>query len=426
MSRKAADVEAIRTLDDFEVQGRTVLVRADFNCPIEKGTRRIKDDTRIRASAPTIRELAEKGARVVVLSHQGDPLDYQNFTSLAEHAERLSTALGKRVIFIDDVCGPAARERIRQLGEGEVLLLENVRYHTEETIIFEKQVALSPEEQAETPVVRKLSPLAQLYVCDAFACVHRSEPTLVGFPEVLPSAAGRLFAAELATLERVRENPEKPCVFMLGGAKILDAFAMMKTVLASGSADEILATGLVGQVFLLAEGIELGEASMRVIREMKLAEFVPAAKELLAGHGKKIRRPVDVAVDRDGAREEVRVKELPADGPIMDVGTRTVKEYADVLAKARTIFLNGPAGAYEREEFSEGTRRLWEAVARSDGFSLIGGGDTIAAAKRFGVAEEMSAISTAGGGLILYLSGEKLPVLEALEKSGRREGAGKA
>ena len=406
----------MKTLDDFDVRGKTVLVRVDFNCPVEKGTKRIKDDTRIRAAAPTIRELSEKGARVVVLSHQGDPLDYQNFTTLAEHAERLSGVLEKPVMFIDDVCGPAARERIRELGEGEILLLENVRYHTEETIIFEKQVGMSPADQAKTPVVAKLAPLADLYVCDAFACVHRSEPTLVGFPEVLPSAAGRLFQREIETLTRVREHPDKPCVFLLGGAKILDAFAMMQTVLENGSADLILPVGLVGQMFLLADGVDLGGRSMDVIREMKLEQFAGAARELAGTFADRIRRPADVAVSRDGKREEVDVADLPADAAIMDIGARTIAAYRDDLAKAKTIFLNGPAGVYEEEAFAKGTQELWRAVARSEAFSFIGGGDTIAAAKRFGVADEMSAICTAGGGLILFLSGKKLPVLEALGK----------
>ena len=410
----------IRTLDDIEVEGKTVFVRVDFNCPVEKGTGRIKDDTRIRAAAPTIAELADRWARVVVLSHQGDPLDYQNFFSLAEHAARLETALGRTVGFINDVCGPAARAGVKALKDGEILLLENVRQHTEETIIFEKQVALSPVEQAKTPVVSKLAPLGDFYVCDAFACVHRSEPTLVGFPELLPSAAGRLFQRELETLTRVRENPERPCLFLLGGAKILDAFAMMQTVLENGSADGILSTGLVGQMFLLADRVDLGEASMKVVRELKLEQFIPNAASLLEKFGDRIRRPLDVAIERDRRRVEILDSDLPADAPIMDIGARTIEAYSKDIAGARTVFLNGPAGVYEREQFAAGTKALWEAVARSDAFSLIGGGDTIAAAKRFGVAQEVSYICTAGGGLILFLSGKPLPVVDALVRSAQR------
>ena len=410
-----------RTLDDIKVSGKTVFVRVDFNCPLDKDTGRIKDDTRIRAAAPTISELADKGARVVVLSHQGDPLDYQNFISLAEHAEHLREILAKPVAFIDDVCGPAARDRVRALKDGEILLLENVRFHTEETIIFEKQVALPPAEQAGTPVVAKLAPLGDFYVCDAFACVHRSEPTLVGFPEILPSTAGRLFQREMETLTRVRENPQKPCVFVLGGAKILDAFAMMRAVLDNGSADTVLATGLVGQMFLRADGITLGEPSMQVIREMKLDGFVSTAAELRKTFGDTILRPLDVGIKTASGRADVAVSDLPADGPIMDIGPKTLRAYSDVLVRARTIFLNGPAGVYEQEEFASGTRGLWQATAQSDAFSLIGGGDTIAAAKRFGVADKVSYICTAGGGLILFLSGKPLPVVDALRKSAQKE-----
>ncbi len=244
----------VLTLDDFELRSKTVLLRVDINSPVDLATKAIKDDTRIQRCLPTIRELAEKGARVVVLAHQGDPLDYQNFTSLEQHARSLSRLLGREVAFLDDVAGPAARERIRRLRDGEILLLENVRIHTEETIIFEEEVNLSPAEQAKTYIVRNLAPLADLYVCDAFAAAHRSEPTLVAFQELLPSAAGRLFEEELRALTAVKANPERPCLFVLGGAKILDAFKMMRVALESGAADGVLTAGLTGQIMLLAAG----------------------------------------------------------------------------------------------------------------------------------------------------------------------------
>ena len=183
----------VLTLDHLELEGKTVLLRVDINSPVDRQTKKIRDDTRIRRCLPTIRELAGRGARVVVLAHQGDPLAYQNFTPLAQHAEILSRLLGQPVAYLDDVAGPAARDRIRSLKNGDILLLENVRIHTEETIVFEERVPLSPAEQAETYIVRNLAPLADLYVCDAFAAAHRSEPTLVGFPELLPAAAGWLF-----------------------------------------------------------------------------------------------------------------------------------------------------------------------------------------------------------------------------------------
>ena len=191
--------EAILTLDDISVGGKTVVLRVDINSPVDE-SKRIKDRTRILRCLPTIRELHEKRAKLVVLAHQADPIEYQNFTVLAEHAEILSELLGTRVEYVDDVAGPFAIEKIRAMQPGEILLLDNVRIYTEETIIFEKEVKLAPEDQARTTVVRRLSPLADFYVCDAFAAVHRSQPTLVGFPELLPSAAGRLFEEELKTL----------------------------------------------------------------------------------------------------------------------------------------------------------------------------------------------------------------------------------
>jgi phosphoglycerate kinase len=363
---------------------------------------------------PTIKELAEAGAKVVVLAHQGDPLDYQNFTSLAEHAERLSKALEKPVQYIDDVCGPAARQAIQALQPGQILMLENVRYHTEETIIFEKHVRMSPTDQAKTPVVAKLAPLADLYVCDAFAAVHRSEPTLVGFQQLIPSAAGRLFQTEVETLTKVREHPDKPCVFALGGAKILDAFSMMGVVLANGAADRILPMGLLMHMFLLADGKQLGEPAMKIVRDLKLDQFVSKAKQILNQFRDKIEMPIDVAIERDGRRVEIGIDQLPADGPILDLGAKTLQRYSEVLRQAKTIFLNGPAGMYEKPGFETGTVGVWRAVAESEGFSVIGGGDTIAVARKFNVADQISYICTAGGGMILFLSGETLPVLEAL------------
>ena len=407
-------IDGIRTLDDFDVAGKTVLLRVDVNSPVDAQTKRIKDDTRIKASVPTIRELADKKAKVVILAHQADPMDYQNFTSLEEHASLLREALGLPLRFIDDVVGPAAREAIKSLGEGEILLLENVRIHTEETIIFEKQLKLTPAEQAKTIVVQKLASLADIYLCDAFACVHRSEPSLVGFPEMLPSGCGRLFEAEVRVLNKVSKDPARPCLFMLGGAKILDAFKMMETVLANGTADKVLTTGLVADIMLKAAGYDLGKETDALIKDKHLEEFIPTAEKLLNAYPDQVFCPEDVAILRDGKRVEIDTASLPADGLIVDIGRKTVEEYGWLILDAGTIFMNGPAGIYENEESAFGTKSLWEKVAESEAFSLIGGGDTIAAAKKFGVEEGISYICTAGGGLIMYLSGETLPVMEAL------------
>jgi len=410
---------SIPTLDDLPVEGKTVLLRVDINSPVDK-SKRIKDRTRIQRCLPTIRELHGKKARLAILAHQADPIEYQNFTVLKEHADILSELLGTRVEYVDDVAGPYAVEKIRAMKPGDILLLDNVRIYTEETIIFEKEVKLSPEKQAYTTVVRRLSPLADYYVCDAFAAVHRSQPTLVGFPELLPSAAGRLFEEELRVLGKVKQSPERPCIFILGGAKILDAFKMMRSALDDGAADKILTTGLVAQVMLKAKGISLGGATEAYLEKKNLLEFIPAAEESLKSHSERIICPEDFAVDSSGKRREVDAGWLPDKEPIADIGEKTIDRYCGLINESKTVFINGPAGVYENPPFDLGTRRIWEAVAASAAFSVLGGGDSIAAAGLFGVQEGISFISTAGGGLIRFLAGEKLAVVEALKKSAAK------
>jgi phosphoglycerate kinase len=411
----------ILTLDDIPVEGKTVLLRVDINSPVDE-SKKIKDRTRIQRCLPTIRELHAKKARLVVLAHQADPIEYQNFTVLEEHADILSELLGTRVEYVDDVAGPFAIDKIRAMKPGDILLLDNVRIYTEETIIFEKEVKLAPEDQARTTVVRRLAPLADYYVCDAFAAVHRSQPTLVGFPELLPSAAGRLFEEELRVLDKVKQNPERPCIFILGGAKILDAFRMMRSALEDGSADKILTTGLVAQIMLKAKGTPLGRASETYLEKKNLLEFVPAAAESLKNHSDRIVCPEDFAVDSSEGRREVAAGALPDEEPIADIGEKTIERYCNLIDQSKTVFINGPAGVYEKSPFALGTRKIWEAVASAAAFSVLGGGDSIAAAKLFGVQEGISFISTAGGGLIRFLAGEKLAVVEALKKSAEKFG----
>ena len=411
--------DQILTLDDLSVQEKTVLLRVDINSPVDE-SKKIKDETRIRRSLKTIEELNRKNARLVILAHQADPLEYQNFTVLREHGKLLSAALGTKVEYIEDVAGPFAVDKIRGMQPGEILLLDNVRIHTEETILFEKEVKLPPEEQAKTIIVQRLAPLADYYVCDAFAAVHRSQPTLVGFPEVLPAAAGRLFEEEFRILTKVKQNPERLCIFILGGAKILDAFKMMRSVLDDRSADKILTTGLVAQIMLKAKGYHLGEATESYLEKKNLLEFIPAAEESLKSHSDRIVCPEDFAVDRGGERIEVAAEQLPEDAPIADIGKKTIRRYSELIDDSKTVFINGPAGIYENSRFALGTRRIWEAVASSRAFSVLGGGDSIAAAGLFKVQDRISFISTAGGGLIRFLSGEKLAVVEALKKSAQK------
>ena len=409
----------ILTLDDFDCRGKTVLLRVDVNSPIDHATGELANDNRIRKSLPTIRELADVGERVVLLAHQGDTEDYQNLVSLAPHARRLAELLGRPVGFIDDICGPAAIERIKALAPGEILLLNNVRYLCEEVSTFVNFVKLTPQQLARTWLVRNLAPLADYFVCDAFAAAHRYSPSLVGFAEVLPAAGGRLFIEEFGALADVKDNPRHPCVYVLGGARIADAFSMMKQVLSEGTADWVLTSGLNGEVMLLAKGYSLGEPTERLIRDKGLEPFVDEARQLLTTHGDRILCPVDVAID-NGGRVELSIEELPSDHLLVDIGQRTIERYIEIIRQAATIFVNGPAGMYEQRVGALGTEALWNAIADAPGYSVIGGGDSVAAGARFRVLERMGYVCTSGGGMVRYLSGQELPVVTALRRAARR------
>jgi phosphoglycerate kinase len=378
----------------------------------EKGT--LKDTTRIEACIPTLRELSGKGAKLVILAHQGSDIEYKNFYTTAPHAKALSSFLGKEVRFIDDVCGPAAREAIGNLKEGEILLLDNVRFMSEEQTLFETKLLLSHEEQAKTLLVRKLAPLADIYVCDAFAAAHRDQPSLCAFEQVLPSAMGRLFEEEFCVISGIMEKPERPCVFVLGGAKINDAFLMMKTVLEGGVADRVLSGGLVGEVLLWASGGDIGERARAFITKEGYAGLLETAKELLAKHRDRIALPRDFAAVRDGMRVEFPPEEIPPDALILDIGEGTAKQYQEVIRRARTVFVNGPMGVFEDEATEPGTRLVWDALADTPAYTVIGGGDSITATKKYGKTKDINYICTGGGALIRFLTGEELPVVRAL------------
>ena len=404
----------IRTLDELHLSGKTVLCRVDINQPVDRATGTLKSINRIRACVPTVRELSDKGAKVVLMAHQGSDIEYKNFYTTKPHAAVLSELLGREVKWIDDVCGPAAREAIRSLKDGEILLLDNVRFVSEEQTLFEQKLRLTHEQQAKTLLVEKLAPLADCYVCDAFAAAHRDQPSLCGFEQVLPSAMGRLFEAEYCTVSQVMEEPARPCVFVLGGAKISDAFLMMQTVLSRGVADHIVTGGLVGNIFLTALGQQIGQGSVDFIMKSNYGEYIDRAKELYAQYGDKILLPKDLGWVENGERREALLGKVPADIGAIDIGHETVKVYSELILNAGTVFVNGPMGVFEQAPSEYGTKAVWDAIANTKGHSVLGGGDSITATEKFGLTEKMGYICTGGGALIRFLSGEELPVVRAL------------
>lgn len=404
----------IKTLDDFNYRGKTVLCRVDINQPIDRENGTLRSITRIRACVPTIRELSDQGARVVLLAHQGSDIEYKNYYTLKPHREVLEQLLERPVQFTEDVCGPAAVEAVRALKDGEILLLENVRYMAEEQTLFELKLKLTHEQQAQTVVVTRLAPHADLYVCDAFAAAHRDQPSLCGFEQVLPSAMGRLFEKEYCVISELMESPARPCTFVLGGAKISDAFLMLETVLQNGAADRVLTGGLVGNILLAAKGEEIGKGSLDFIYRSNYGEYIDVAKRLLEKYAERIMLPADLAWLENGERREARVGSIPADIGALDIGSETAESYCRLIADSATVFVNGPMGVFEQEPTELGTRAVWLALGAAKGFTVVGGGDSITATSKYGQTDNIDYICTGGGALIRFLTGEELPVVKAL------------
>jgi len=271
--------------------------------------------------------------------------------------------------------------------------------------------------QSEGEIVQVLSPLIDYYVCDAFGASHRSQCSLVGFEPKVPSASGRLMAKEMFALKAIFENPRRPSVFILGGAKFGDASEMIDRVLGNGMADTVILVGLAGNAYLLARGVDIGEASSKILQDELTPENLQAAKDILSKYGQRVLLPVDVAVERDGKRVSVNIGDLPTKEPALDIGDATAEKFAKVIMASRTSFMSGPAGMIEKEDFAIGTRMLMTAMVDSGGQSVIGGGHTGGAAERFDLADRFSYVSTGGGALETFLLGEPLPVIEALKYS---------
>lgn len=407
----------IKSIIGVPVKGKRVLFRPDINSPIDND-KKIVNQNRLKKTVPTLKYLVEGGAKVAIIAHQGDTLDYQNLIPLAEHAQILGDLAGVKIKYIDDVCGDAAVAAVKELKEGEVVLLGNLRYLTEEVSTFEKDVKLTAEQMADTYLVRRLAPLFDIYVNDAFSAAHRNAPSMVAFERLMPSYAGPLFFNEYEALYNVMNGATKPCVFVLGGAKISDAFGMMAQVLKNGTADFILTAGVTGVVMLLAKGLSVGAKYEKWLKDHDLTVFVEQAKELLAEYEDKFILPLDFAIERDGKRCEVGLDQLPLnDDMFLDIGENTISCFESYIASAGTVFVNGPAGVYENQIFARGTQAVWNALAETAAYTVIGGGDTVSAAAKFIDVNKINYVCTAGGAMVRFLSGKTLPLIEAMRNA---------
>jgi phosphoglycerate kinase len=403
------------TLDEAKVANKTVLLRVDINVPYDEEKKQIQDSERIREHAKTIKELAEKGAKVVILAHQGRKGD-PDFIHLDQHAKLLSNYVGKEVQFVDDIIGEKAIKKIKALKPGEILLLDNVRFLDEET--EEK----NSKQHAKSKLVQKLSKLADIFVNDAFSASHRSHASIVGFIEVLPSYAGRIMERELKSEEKALD-PLGINVFVLGGAKPDDCLNIMDYMFKNrpGSIEKVLTCGTVGEIFLAAKGYDLGKETKEFFVKKGFDKLIEQAKILLEKYELEIELPIDVAFEENGMRKEISVKDLPVEKLLQDIGSETAKKYSEIIKSARTVVVKGPAGVYEKQGFELGTKLILEAIANSKAFSLIGGGDTLVAMEKLGIDKnKFSYISLGGGALITALSGKEMPGVEALLKAAKK------
>ena len=400
------------TMDDFGLAGSTVLLRVDINSPIDPATGRLLNDARIREHLATIRDLRE--ARVAVLAHQSRP-GKDDFTTMEPHAERMAALLGRPVRYVDSLFGKAAIDAIQAMKAGDVILLENTRFFAEEEALADAK----PEKMARAMMVRRLAPLAQYFVLDAFAAAHRAQPSLCGFAEVMPALAGRVMEREITMVSRAMESQERPKLAIFGGIKADDSIAVTRHMLTNGVVDKVLTAGGVANVFLAAKGIDPGPATTEFMRKEveDYDAYVAACKELLAKFPGRIELPIDVAVNEDGTRRNLHLSELPSKHQVYDIGLDTIVHYQNEIDLARTIILNGPAGVFELEEFSLGTREIFAAVANAAAFKVVGGGHTVTVVEEMGLQRKIDHVSTGGGALINFLAGKELPLITALKRS---------
>ncbi|AXN38704.1 phosphoglycerate kinase [Peribacillus butanolivorans] len=388
-----------KSIRDIELKGKRVFCRVDFNVPMQDG--KISDDTRIKAALPTISYLTEQGAKVILASHLGRPKgQVVEELRLAPVAERLSELSGKDVQKAEEAYGESVQSIIDNMGNGEILLLENVRFYP-------------GEEKNDPELAKSFAALADVYVNDAFGAAHRAHASTEGIAHHLPAVAGLLMEKELAVLGKALSNPERPFTAIIGGAKVKDKIGVIENLLEN--VDHLIIGGGLGYTFIKAQGHEIGNSLLEEDKIELAKSFIESAKE----KGVQLHLPIDAVVaaefSPDAEAQNVDIDAIPNDKMALDIGPKTSELFADVIKGSKLVIWNGPMGVFEFDKFANGTRTVAEALAEAkDTYSIVGGGDSAAAAEKFGLAEKMSHISTGGGASLEFMEGKELPGVVAL------------
>lgn len=388
-----------KSIKDVEVKGKKVFCRVDFNVPMQNGE--ITDDTRIQAALPTIEYLTSQGAKVILASHLGRPKgQVVEELRLDPVAKRLSDLTGKEIVKTDAVFGPEVDEAIAGLSEGDILLIENVRFE-------------AGEEKNDEQLAQAFADMADLYVNDAFGAAHRAHASTAGVAEKLPSVAGFLMEKEIDVLGKALENPERPFTAIIGGAKVKDKIGVIENLLEK--VDNLIVGGGLAYTFIKAQGHEIGKSLLEEDKIELAKEFMAKAKE----KGVNFVLPVDAVVADDFSEtantKAVPIDQIPSDWEALDIGPATREKYSKIVKESKLIIWNGPMGVFEMDAFANGTKAVAEALAETEGYTVIGGGDSAAAVEKFGLAEKMDHVSTGGGASLEFMEGKVLPGVAALD-----------
>lgn len=387
-----------KTMNDIDVQGKRVFVRVDFNVPMENGS--ITDETRIRAAIPTIEQLVNRGAKVILASHLGRPKgEVKEEMRLTAVGARLSELIGKPVTKLDESIGTKVEETVANMKEGDIVLLENVRFH-------------KGEEKNDEELAKSFAALADIYINDAFGAAHRAHASTEGIAKYIPAVSGLLIEKELVVLGKALSNPDRPFTAIIGGSKVKDKIGVIENLL--DKVDHLLIGGGLSYTFSKAMGYSIGKSLLEEDKIELAQHFIQKAKE----KGVQLHLPVDAIVasefSKDAERKTVDIDSIPETWMGLDIGPKTASEYAEIIKNSKLIIWNGPMGVFEMEPFANGTKTVALAMAETEGYTVIGGGDSAAAVEKFGVAEKMDHISTGGGASLELMEGKQLPGIVAL------------